>query len=71
MRIIVWLARVLGTLGYAVAGARRRITLTNLSLCFPELSEAERILRAQLGTEFNTHAEQIQTLWGKSQEVET
>ncbi len=42
LRIIAWLARVLGTLGYTVARGRRRITHTNLSLCFPELSEAER-----------------------------
>ena len=39
------LARIgetLGTLLYALAGARRRVVLINLKLCFPELSEPER-----------------------------
>lgn len=39
---IAWLARVLGALAYAFAGDRRRITHTNLKLCFPEKSETER-----------------------------
>lgn len=34
--------RGLGRLAWYLAPARRRVTLTNLKLCFPELSEAER-----------------------------
>ncbi|MDZ7652783.1 MAG: lipid A biosynthesis acyltransferase [Burkholderiaceae bacterium] len=36
------LGRWIGNLLWAVAVPRRRITLSNLRLCFPELSEAER-----------------------------
>ncbi|MFZ5555594.1 MAG: lysophospholipid acyltransferase family protein [Pseudomonadota bacterium] len=36
------LGRGLGGLAYHLAGSRRRVTLTNLKLCFPELSDAER-----------------------------
>lgn len=36
------LAWLLGSLAYALAGERRRVGLTNLRLCLPELSEAER-----------------------------
>lgn len=36
------LGRTLGRLAWRLAGKRRRITLTNLKLCFPELSDAER-----------------------------
>jgi KDO2-lipid IV(A) lauroyltransferase len=41
----------LGRLLYAVAGARRRIALRNLALCFPELTtqQRERIARAHFG----------------------
>jgi KDO2-lipid IV(A) lauroyltransferase len=34
--------RTLGRLGYFLAGSRRRIALTNLRLCFPELPAAQR-----------------------------
>ncbi len=37
----------LGRLLYLVAGERRRIALTNLRLCFPQLSEAERTALAK------------------------
>ncbi len=36
------LGRSLGRLLYATAGARRRIALRNLALCFPEQSQAQR-----------------------------
>lgn len=36
------LGAALGLLMYALAGRRRRVALTNLRLCFPEWSEAER-----------------------------
>ncbi len=40
--VIAALARLLGTLAYAFGRRRRQITLTNLRLCFPELSDSER-----------------------------
>ncbi len=36
------LARVLGEVGWAMAVARRRVTLANLAACFPELDQAAR-----------------------------
>ncbi len=36
------LASLLGNLLYVVAISRRRVTLTNLRLCFPQMSETER-----------------------------
>jgi KDO2-lipid IV(A) lauroyltransferase len=36
------LARVLGDLGWALAASRRRVTLANLTACFPELDQAAR-----------------------------
>lgn len=41
------LATPLGSLIYQFAGSRRRVTLINLRLCFPELSESERITIAK------------------------
>ncbi len=36
------LAHVLGDLGWALVGSRRRVTLANLAACFPELDEPAR-----------------------------
>ncbi len=36
------MARALGSLGWAMVASRRRVTLTNLTACFPELDPAER-----------------------------
>lgn len=36
------LGRGLGSLAYRLAGSRRRVTLTNLRLCFPSMPEGER-----------------------------
>lgn len=36
------IGRAIGLLLYAIIAPRRKVTLTNLRLCFPELSEAER-----------------------------
>lgn len=40
--VLRWLGRWLGRLLYAFGRSRRRVALTNLRLCFPDLSEAER-----------------------------
>ena len=40
--VLAWLGRGLGRLLWPLAGARRRIALRNLELCFPERTEAER-----------------------------
>lgn len=42
-----WLGRQLGILCYKVAGSRRRDTMINLKLAFPEKPEAERELMAK------------------------
>ncbi|MGD8831459.1 MAG: lipid A biosynthesis lauroyl acyltransferase [Pseudomonadales bacterium] len=42
IRIIERLARILGAAVYTFGRSRRHITLTNLRLCFPDLSDAER-----------------------------
>ena len=42
-RVQLGLGRQIGHLGWTLAGKRRRDTLTNLALCFPELDETERV----------------------------
>ena len=42
LALLAGVGRVTGTLLYPLARARRKVTLTNLKLCFPEWSEAER-----------------------------
>ena len=42
LAVLARLGAALGTLLYALARARRSVVLTNLRLCFPELSEEER-----------------------------
>ena len=44
---IARLGRGIGWLGYRLAVPRRKVVLTNLRLCFPELAEAERIALAR------------------------
>ncbi len=39
LRVVLWLGARLGDLGYHIGGSRRRITLTNLRLCFPERAQ--------------------------------
>ena len=47
LRVIVWLGRLLGGLVYSFGRSRRHITQTNLALCFPELSDAQRATLAR------------------------
>ena len=42
LALLAPLGAALGMLFYAVAGERRRVVLTNLGLCFPQMSEPER-----------------------------
>ncbi len=42
LALLAPLGQAVGLLLYAVAGERRRVVLTNLKLCFPELPEHER-----------------------------
>lgn len=41
--LLLAIGRRLGSVGYHLSGSRRRVTLTNLRLCFPDLPEAERM----------------------------
>ncbi len=47
LAVQAWLGRGLGRVLYATAGARRRIALRNLELCFPEQTNAQRELLAR------------------------
>ncbi len=42
LAVLAGVGRATGTLLYPLARARRKVTLTNLKLCFPEWSDAER-----------------------------
>ena len=42
IRAIAAISRPMATIGWWLAKSRRRVALTNLRLCFPQLSEAER-----------------------------
>lgn len=46
-RTLAPLGRGIGALAFYIAGSRRRITLTNLSLCFPNVPTAQIRARAQ------------------------
>jgi len=45
--LLAWLGRGLGLALYMLVGERRHVTLTNLGLCFPRLSEAEKSVLAR------------------------
>lgn len=47
LRLLAPLGRALGMLLYLFALERRRVTLTNLKLCFPQWTEAERVQTAR------------------------
>ena len=47
LSLLARLGNALGLLLYGFAGERRRVAATNLRLCFPELSEAERRVLAR------------------------
>lgn len=51
MSIIGMIASAMGNIAYSLATERRNVGLTNLSICLPELSEAERkrLLRKHFG----------------------
>jgi KDO2-lipid IV(A) lauroyltransferase len=59
-------------LAYRLAGERRRIGATNLRLCFPELSEAERdrLLRAHFRALGRATFLETVSWWGNRREVE-
>lgn len=69
---LAWLGRRLGDLLYPLAGARRRIAATNLRLCFPELSDAERrrLLRAHF--RYLGQAVMLESIiwWGTREDIE-
>jgi KDO2-lipid IV(A) lauroyltransferase len=47
LSVLAALGRAAGRLLYLLAGERRRVVLTNLRLCFPELSDDERVRLAR------------------------
>src|SRR5207244_7976526 len=46
-RRIARIGRAIGWLGYRLAVPRRKVVLTNLRLCFPEMTEAQRVALAR------------------------
>jgi KDO2-lipid IV(A) lauroyltransferase len=68
---LISLGNGLGRLLYLVAIPRRRITLTNLGLCFPELSEAERIALAKRHFALfgRTFIERTVLWWGSAERI--
>ena len=47
LALLAPLGRAAGLLLYALAGERRRVVLTNLRLCFPDLREQQRVQLAR------------------------
>lgn len=45
--VLAAMGRATGLLLYVLAGERRRVVLTNLRLCFPQMQESERIVLAR------------------------
>jgi Kdo2-lipid IVA lauroyltransferase/acyltransferase len=43
LRVLVWIGNALGLLLYALAKERRRVADINLRLCFPDMSDAQRV----------------------------
>ncbi|MDP2431548.1 MAG: lipid A biosynthesis acyltransferase [Pseudomonadota bacterium] len=62
----------LGMLLHVVAGARIRVGLTNLRLCFPELDEAARrtLLKSHFRTLGRATLQETVSWWGNREEVE-
>jgi KDO2-lipid IV(A) lauroyltransferase len=66
------LGDALGTLLYPLAGRRRRVGLTNLCRCFPELDEAARkkLLRAHFRALGRATLQETVSWWGSRAQVE-
>ena len=71
-RALGWLGELLGMALYPLAGRRRRIGLTNLRLCFPELDAAARarLLKRHLRALGRATLQETVSWWGGRDEVE-
>ncbi|MFA5082408.1 MAG: hypothetical protein WC474_07695 [Hydrogenophilaceae bacterium] len=69
---LAWLGETLGGLLHAFARERRQVVLTNLRLCFPDLSEAERTALGRAHFRTLGRATLLETVswWGDRAEVE-
>ncbi len=69
---LAWVGEALGALLWHVAGSRRRVALTNLRLCFPELSEARRVELARAHFRAFGRAMLLETVpwWGDAAQLE-
>jgi Kdo2-lipid IVA lauroyltransferase/acyltransferase len=69
---LAWLGEAFGSLLHVLAGARRRVVSTNLRLCFPELSEAERaaLARAHLRALGRSMLLETVSWWGSRAQLE-
>ena len=70
-RLLGGLGATLGKVMYLLAGERRRIGATNLRLCFPEWSKAERdrLLRAHFRALGRATLQEAVSWWGNRREV--
>lgn len=69
---LAWLGEAFGGLLYRLARSRRHVVHTNLRLCFPELSEAERTRLARDHVRAFGRSMLLETVswWGRAAEVE-
>jgi Kdo2-lipid IVA lauroyltransferase/acyltransferase len=72
LRVLAALGRGLGLLFYCIAGERRRVAETNLALCFPERSAAERkrMVRAHFQVLLRSMLERSILWWGSRERLE-
>ena len=72
LRLLAPLGRALGMLLYLLVLERRRITLTNLKLCFPQWTEAERVqtVRAHFRAFGRSLLEHSILWWGSKERIQ-
>ena len=70
-RVLVWIGNALGLLLFAIAAERRHVASVNLNLCFPDMSEAQRVrlLRAHFRMFARGLIERTILWWGSAERI--
>jgi KDO2-lipid IV(A) lauroyltransferase len=70
-RIQLWLGASLGMLGYALMKKRRKITLTNIELCFPELNtqQQQALVKKNFRSSGTALLETLLAWWGSERRM--
>ncbi|MHB1237806.1 MAG: LpxL/LpxP family acyltransferase [Gallionella sp.] len=70
-RVLVWIGNTLGLLLYAIAAERRHVASVNLNLCFPGMSDAQRVrlLRAHFRMFARGLIERTILWWGSAERI--